>query len=484
MPPDPAPRDASSAKTMFKVAVPLAVLLAVVFGVTFFKINTPPEDTGPQSKTKTAEPSGGKGLVFYSATRRWDPSPDASPADQVFPGFFEPGEQTHATHFWFENRNPSTVTMQLVGVSCSACSGGRVAAVPPDAARALLQMAAVSALPLGPIAACPPGMAGAGAYLNAKLEWQAHLFKDGPKDVKYVIPGAAPGPWAPAWGILELNFKVRPNPQIPLRAVFASGIEGGEFLGRDEFSIYFEPAAAFDVDKSAIDAGVLADNTPAQTSSVVVYSSARGQEDLAGVVTRVIIPGGDDAGPFVTTGPPVPVPAAELDRIAAGVSAKSQKSIRVRAAVRVPVTVAAKVGAARADIGRLDREVWVTVPGISQDVRKVAVKAAVVGPVSVAGGNEINLGTFKQRDGASETVVVTTDDAKLDLAVAPGATPDYLDVALKKQPDAGARGQWQLTVRVPPGRVVGAIPDGLVVLELKGPTPIRVRVPVKGQGVF
>ena len=132
MPPDPAPRDTSSAKTMFKVAVPLVLLLAVVFGVTFFGINKPPEIKDDDSKKK-AEPSGGKGLVFYSATRRWDPSPDASPADQVFPGFFEPGEQTHATHFWFENRNPAPVTLQLVQVSCSACSGARVAPVPPDA---------------------------------------------------------------------------------------------------------------------------------------------------------------------------------------------------------------------------------------------------------------------------------------------------------------------------------------------------------------
>jgi len=81
--------------------------------------------------------------------------------------------------------------------------------------------------------------------------------------------------------------------------------------------------------------------------------------------------------------------------------------------------------------------------------------------------------------------VLTTDRPDLALEVVPGASrPEFLDVSLKKLPDAGTRGQWQLTVRVPPNRVQGELTDGLVVLELKGPNPQRIRIPVRGRGVL
>ena len=53
-------------------------------------------------------------------------------ADRVFPGFYEPGEELRATQFWFENRNPQSVTMELKGVTCTACTGGRLASIPPE----------------------------------------------------------------------------------------------------------------------------------------------------------------------------------------------------------------------------------------------------------------------------------------------------------------------------------------------------------------
>jgi hypothetical protein len=470
-------------KSALKVVLPLGLLLAVVFAVTFFSVNTPKEEVTPDKTDGKDVFAGGKGLVFFTTMRRWDPASE-SLADQAFPGFYEPGETTHATHFWFENRNTGPITFKLLGVSCSSCSGGRVAAIPPDAIRQLLQMAAVSAVPLGPVAACPPGMAGAAAVLDAKLAWQAHSFKDG--TAEYQIPGAADTDgWSPSWGVLELNFKVRPNGQVPLKAAFGSYREDGTPIARDDFAIFYEPAPAFEVDKTAIEAGVLADNTPAQAHSVLVYSAARGPDELAGLVARVVNPGADDPGPFVTAGPLVPVPPADLDRIAATLSAKAGRPVRVRSAFRFPVEVAAKKGDARADIGRLEREVWVSSGAAGSEPKRISVRGTVTGPVSLAGAGEVNLGTFSARQGANDSVVVTTEQAGVELAVVPGgARPDYLDVSLTKLSDAGGRGQWQLTVRVPPGRVSGELTGGLVVLELRGPTPVRVRVPVKGRGLL
>ncbi|HEX4607006.1 MAG TPA: hypothetical protein VH092_02255 [Urbifossiella sp.] len=472
-------------KSALKVLLPLGLLLAVVFVVTIFARHTPDEvDSGTTGKS---EAPTAKRLVFFTATRKWDPTPNANLQDRAFDGFYEPGETTQATHFWFENRNPGKVTLKVVRVSCSACSGCRVAPIPPDAVRGLLQMAAVSALPIGPVGGCPVGMAGAGAVLNSRLEWQAHAFKDGPSNATYNIPPPADTDgWSPGWGILELNFKVRPNPSVPLQAGFATVDEANQVVGTDGFSIYFQAAVGVELDKSAIDAGELADNTPAQKHVVTVYSSTRTADEIPDLAVRVDKPGGGEAGPFVTAGKLEPVPEEELDRLAYELSVKAGKPTRVRSAFRVPVTIASKVGDARPDIGRLDRELWVTarVPGM--EPRKVSIKAAVTGPLALSGGaTEINLGSFKYQDEASETVVVVCDKPGAVVELVPGASqPDYLQPTLRKLPDAGGRGQWQLTVRVPPGRVQGELADGLVILEMKGPAPQRIRVPVRGRGVL
>jgi hypothetical protein len=475
-------------KSVLKVLIPLGLLLAVVFTVTYFSrvtpIEPPPEDKGK------ADFVAGKGLVFFTSAREWDPRPTASLQDQAFPGYFEPGEETHGTQFWFETRNPGRVTLRLINVSCSACSGGRLAPIPPDAARALLQMTAVSALPLGPVAACPPGLAGTGAFLTSRLEWQSKVFKEaaegGMDKMVYHVPPAPDGSdkWEPGWGILELNFKVKPNPSVPLRAAFVELDEAGLPVGRDAFSIMFDAATGLELDKYAIDAGELADNTPTQSYVVTAFSATRTADELPGLAATVANPTGGPPGRFVSAGPPRSVPEADLARLTAELSGKAGKPVRMRSAFRIPVTVAAKVGDARPDIGRLDREVVVAANGV--DPRRVAGKATVTGPVTLAGGaRELNLGTFKHQAGASESVVVVVEQPGAALEVVPGSVrPDFLEASLKKLPDAGGRGQWQLTVRVPPTRVQGELTDGLVVLELKGPAQVRVRVPVRGRGVF
>lgn len=488
---DPDRKEPPAMKSALKIILPLGLLLAVVFAVTYLARYTPPDDEVTTKQDPNAIVTG-KGLEFFTTTRRWDPAtfsqifaPESSVSlqDVAFPGFFEPGEVPQATHFWFRNRNPGKVRLRLLGVSCSSCSGGRVAPIPPEAARALLQMAAVSALPLGPVGACPPGMAGTGAFLTNNLKWEAHAFKDGPVEFHVPPPADADG-WSPGWGILELNFKVKASP-MTLKAGFATLDEANTPVDQAGFTIEYAPAVGVEVDKSAIDAGELADNTPAQTHWVTAYSPTRTRADLPDLSVRVVNPGGGDAGPFVTVGRAEPVPDDELTRLAAQLASASGKAARVRSAFRIPVTVAAKVGDARPEIGRLDRELWITanVPGL--EPKKVAVKASVTGAIGIAGGaTDVNLGSFKQQVGASETVVVTTDPAGAALEVVPGsARPAYVEAGLKKLPDAGSRGQWQLTVRVPPGRHAGEITDGVVVLELKGPSPQRIRIPVRGRGV-
>lgn len=490
--PPPARPEPSSMKSAIKFLLPFALLLGIVFAVTVFSFYKPVDVVEKDEKGKTALPST-RAIEYFSTTRKWEPptgtlQPDSTVSlqDVAFTGYYEPGEVTHGTQFWFQTRHPGKVTLKLKGVNCGSCSGARVAAIPPDGAEALLRMTGFSALPFGPVAACPSGMAGAGAFLTSRLEWETHSFQDG--SVSYTIPPPPPaGPWSVPWGILELNFKVRPNPRIPLVAKFDTLDEAGQPLqAEDTFTLYYALAQAADVDKSAIDAGELADNTQGRTHVVTVFSTTRAPGDLPGLTARVVNPSGAPPGPFVTVGAPEPVPQTEIPALAADYTARVKHAVKVRSAYRIPVTVVGRVGDARPDIGRLDREVWVDTGVPGTEPQKIAVKALVTGPVTLAGGaSELNLGSFKQQAGAAETVVLTTEPAGVPLEVVAGDTrPDFLDVTLKKLPDAGGRGQWQLTVRVQPGRLQGELTDGLVVLELKGPSPQRIRIPVRGRGVL
>ncbi|HSQ54729.1 MAG TPA: hypothetical protein VLM40_03210, partial [Gemmata sp.] len=130
-------------KQALRIAIPLVALVAVVFGVTYFSRYTRKVD---ETQVTTApEP----GLRFGSSSRFWNPV--GSLQDQAFPGFYErrtdaAGGKNRAG-FWFENRNPNSITLTLKGVSCTTCSGGRVAAIPTDVTRQFLQMSALQVFP-------------------------------------------------------------------------------------------------------------------------------------------------------------------------------------------------------------------------------------------------------------------------------------------------------------------------------------------------
>src|SRR5437763_135696 len=125
-----------------KILVPIVLLMGVVFAITYFSQYTPTEpDETPIAQRQVKGP-----LRFFSSTRFWDPRPGASLMDHEFQGFFEPGETQYSATFWFENRNPVPVEMQLFKVSCTQCSGGQVATIPPDVTKQILQMTAISML--------------------------------------------------------------------------------------------------------------------------------------------------------------------------------------------------------------------------------------------------------------------------------------------------------------------------------------------------
>jgi hypothetical protein len=71
-------------------------------------------------------------------------------------------------------------------------------------------------------------------------------------------------------------------------------------------------------------------------------------------------------------------------------------------------------------------------------------------------------------------------DAEL-IRVPDPTTPDFLEISIEKLTDVTDRGYFRLKVTVPPGKKSGSW-SGFIVLEMKGPKPQRIRIPIRGIG--
>lgn len=464
-----------------KVLVPLALLVGGVFAVTYLARHTPTEVEGPGGP-KAAGAAGPKPLVFFTNKRLWDPTADNLP-DRAFPGFYELSERPESAAFWFVNRHPDPVTLQLKSVSCSACTGGRLAAIPPEATRKVLQAAAVGGLPISPVGGGLTGMAEAAANLFAGLSWQEHGYAQDPAKVQYAIPAGTADPWAPQWGILDLQFKVKaPPPALPLKAAFVSQVQGTELVGGDEFSIWYTPAVGIEVDRERIDAVEMTAASAPQQHGFVVFSMTR--DDIPPPTVRVELPAGaaGEPGGFVAAGDPVRLTREQAEGFAARMAELTKQPVRVRVAFSVPVTVRPTADGRAADIGKLERVIWVTQ---GSDVRQVMVKGAVRGPMYLNGeAKEIALGTFKTTGEQTVKAEVLTEDLAAELeVVAAESKPNYLRATVEKKGERNGRGLHAVTVTVPKNTLQGELSDGRVVLRTKGPNPVRLVLPVIGRAV-
>ncbi|MBY0513985.1 MAG: hypothetical protein K2P78_08760 [Gemmataceae bacterium] len=471
--PPPAPPAESRGgtwKSTIKVVLPLVALVGVVFGVTYLSTYVP-------KSTDSADPNAKVGdgkepaLSFYSSTRSWNPE-SADPQDHSFPGFYERGAEGKA-QFWFENRNPAPVTLKLVGVSCAACSKGTLYVVPPATTRQALHLTA--GLAGGPVLAAGPV---AVLDVNRLTPAAAFQFED-PTKVEFTVPAAVENPdgWSPTWGVLELGFTARESKT--LYAKFRAEVAGGR-SDELQFAIAFEVAEPVRVFPDLVDLGQFPESAPPPPRDFIVYSSTRSQAEFP-APTIVVFPGSGGNAKFVTTGAPVPLTPDQQAFLFAALSERAKKPVRVTAAYRVPVEVTNTAGDARLDIGLLERQIQVT--GLGIDPKTITVRGNVRGGVWLANGNAIDLGGFRSSNGGTFTDEVVTDDPKAELVVVEGQQrPEFVKVTLDRQEPFGGKGLFKVRIQVPPGKQVGQITDGVIVLEKKGPTPQRIRIPLKGRG--
>jgi hypothetical protein len=212
----------------------------------------------------------------------------------------------------------------------------------------------------------------------------------------------------------------------------------------------------------------------------MIYSGTRGPGSEFGDLERpsfkVEYPEGADPTRFleIVDAKTVRIPDPEL------IDIQNYVQHRVRSAYSFTVVLHPKVGEKRLDIGKFEQMISVTAGGITHHLR---VNAMVNGPAWLLNGTEIDLGSFSAETGLDKLPRdIITQDPSLELALVPDNKPSKFTFGLKKLADSNGQGRYQLLITVPPGKGYGKV-QGEAVLELKGPNPQRMRIPIVGSGV-
>lgn len=468
-----------------KVAVPLVLFVAVIFGLTIIATQTPstPPPTGGEGGGDEDAPTG-PALNFASTKMAYRPDSDDLSA-RFFPGMFEVSDVPVPISFWFQNPHKVPVKVSALNRSCTACSSARVA-VFPDGAMKDFQLKAAASLPLG--AAGPPGLLVplALTHLLHQAEWKSLDFEH-PDLAQEVAARTADG--SPTWGILQIGIQVRSLGAQP-KSVLVGLTPGKGMQQRLEFDVMLAGVTPFNIYPYEAKLGDLGAGSPPRKFVVFYWSGTRQPADLP----PPVLSGFDPNDPFFEVGQPVPLTRDECAALGDQLLAIG-KTLRVTAAYQFPVTVYRRRegrpgGPAEPDIGPFDRTLAVTGPGTGHTAT-LPISGNMVGLVGLVGPTDkqrekIDLGTFTGSAGTEKTVTLASEGSgpvDFTLEVARDKTTQPLTATVAPAPSQGSRRFWTLTVTVPPG-FRGDLPaDSLLVLRAKAKGGDRlIRIPVTGRG--
>jgi len=182
--------------------------------------------------------------------------------------------------------------------------------------------------------------------------------------------------------------------------------------------------------------------------------------------------------PCVEVGAPRALTAGELADLPPKLGLKET---RIKCGFFIPVKVFERRGDRQLDLGPLLRKI--TLDG-GKDAEATLflngwVRSGTLRVGEPADKDRVDLGSFRASSGTERTLTITTEPG-VQLKIE-SQSPDGLRAALEELPASGGVKHWNLTVGVDPNRIFGLIPAGSgVVLQMAGPQPRRVRVPVLG----
>lgn len=475
-----------------KTVLYLLLLGAVMFGVTVISqfSGSPPvagTDPGGEGGDETGSITGPP-LEFALTEVGYNPEAE----DQLvraFPGFFEVSPELNYQSFWFKQPHKRPVQAAVKGRSCTACTSARIGTLPADPLKAYVQQVKDGKVPppVGPAEAITASLIAAAVSVNSQIQWQEFDFDRPEQSVTLPAVGTD---GTPLTGVFQMIYKVTgPGPKT--LDVYL-GLTVAESAAQMKFSVSSIGMPAFRVipGDGKLAVGDLPEGSAPRTTEVVCWSATR---RLAGPGRTLpppavaVLP----RDPFVEVGTPVPVPDADLGRVAASL-AQDKVSPPVLSAYRVPVTVHRSRPANAPpgtppdpDVGPFERKVALTVPG-EASAQEVTLSGTVTGLVALTDGRPVDLGSFPSQTGSPpRNLELVSDKPGLRLAVsAAESRPKYVTIKLGEPEDRGGRRFWTLTVSVAPGVALEEFPANSVIVltaDLGDGQPRRVKLPLKGR---
>ena len=179
-----------------------------------------------------------------------------------------------------------------------------------------------------------------------------------------------------------------------------------------------------------------------------------------------------------------PLDAAALKKLETKL--RSQKiDTRLTAATRAVVTVREQHGGKQLDQGLFSRALPVHLEGDTEESTPL-VTALTRGDVEIGIGDEVGrivFRPFQAREGKVKQVPLWTENPA-DLIVEK-TSPSFVAAKLTRdKKDSGtARKKWNLEVTLPPGSLIGSLPDdAVIILRTETQPPRRIRIPVIATG--
>ena len=471
----------------------LLLLGGVVFGVTIIASYTGGFQPA-QVDDATTDGGGavsGPPLAFAYTEVSYDPNStdeEWGTLKKLYPGFFEVSPELNYQSFWFKQPHRRPVRAAVKSRSCSACTSARIGTLPADPLADYVKQVKEGKVPppFGPAEMLTASLLAAGVSVDKQVQWSELDFEHPERAV--TLPAAAES--KPVVGLVQMIYKVTVIGEKTLEATMAFEVENGPaaVMGLKVASLGM-PAFRLIPGNGKLSVGELPEGAGPRTQEVICWSATR-RLDGPG---RTLPPPAFSVSPrdpFVELGTPVPVPAADLPKVAAALEVEKVQP-PVLGAYRIPVTVhrtrpaaAPPTAPPEPDVGPFERQLAFTVPG-EQGSQVVALTGTVLGLVSLPADRQIDLKSFPGPTGCPpKNFELVSDRPGLKLAVGE-CKPKYVTVKIGEPEDRSGRRYWALTVSVAPGVCQEVFPaDSVVTLlaDVGDGAPRRVKVPLKGQG--
>jgi hypothetical protein len=456
---------------LIRVGLPLAVVVALVFGVTYMSQVAP--NTGPKnpSGTGTLKTVVAPSLIVPSEKASWDGNePPEMPTYARYGKEIEAGAEGHYD-FWVANVHETPTNIQLMATSCK-CADVQLGIVDAGAVAAFLSEQSPSVHQPLDTATVEKLLEAAAKHptLIQKVEWKPLVKLD-----PYSVVPAADSNSGLRIAIVRLDFHPKDLGNILITATVNSA---GTQDSKTAQHIFEVPVAIVPAVMIYPDSANLGEIRAGEKRNIelVMWSATRDSipiklPDLPEDPTYVFAkPEPLDSNGVVN----------ELRRLKA-----NRPGSKPKTGYKVALTIHENLNDKLLELGPLVRKLNFNAGTVFETTCDV--KGTVIGDVRLidATGNaadRIKLGEFNADRPTSKTYNLQAFQPDMKFRVV-SFTPAAMDVKLTEKSAAGQL--WEIKVHLPENSIAGPLPYGSsIVLETIGQKSRRVRVPVEGNAMI